>query len=111
MHEPPELVSPEAQEVHRAIRSLIEELDAVDWYGQRAEATSDDELRGILLHHRNEEIEHAMMLLEWLRRRVPILEEQIRLRIGREGPIVFEKTEGPAGPGPGLGIGSLREGR
>ena len=68
LHEEREKVPPDKQDLHRAIDSLREELEAVDWYQQRASACSDDGLRRILLHHRKDEIEHAMMLVEWLRR-------------------------------------------
>lgn len=67
-HEPPELISNEAKDYHRAIVSLIEELEAIDWYHQRVEATSNNDLKGILEHNRDEEKEHAAMLLEWIRR-------------------------------------------
>ncbi len=114
-HEPPELLSAETQDVHRALLSLIEELEATDWYWQRAEATTDDELRQVLLHHRNEEIEHASMLVEWLRRRSPVFDAQIRRHVGREGPIVLENSgvdDSDSGPRAraqlGLGIGSLK---
>jgi hypothetical protein len=66
-HEPSELLSEETKNLHRAIVSLKEELEAADWYQQRAEACSDGELRAVLVHNKNEEIEHAMMILEWLR--------------------------------------------
>ena len=68
LHEPVEALSVSSQDLHRAIVSLKEELEAIDWYQQRAEAASDDALRAILVHNKNEEIEHAMMALEWLRR-------------------------------------------
>ena len=67
-HEPVELLSEKAKDITRAINSIKEELEAVDWYNQRADVTSDPELQQILEHNRNEEMEHAIMLLEWLRR-------------------------------------------
>ena len=67
-HEPYESLSPRTRDLHRAIVSLVEELEAIDWYQQRAEACTDPELRAVLLHNKNEEIEHAFMNLEWLRR-------------------------------------------
>ena len=67
-HEPLDKLSDDTRDMHRAIVSLMEELEAVDWYNQRAEACNDDELRGILEHNRDEEKEHASMLLEWIRR-------------------------------------------
>lgn len=68
-HEPFEALSAETRDMHRAIVSLMEELEAVDWYNQRAEACHDEALKGILQHNRDEEKEHASMLLEWIRRR------------------------------------------
>jgi len=113
-HEPIDLISKQTRELHRGIVSLIEELEAIDWYQQRADACTDDELRGILLHHRDEEIEHAMMNLEWLRRRSPEFESKARIYLFSEGPIleVEERAEaGAAGAGAAngsLGVGSLK---
>jgi ferritin-like protein len=122
-HEPLELLSERTRNLHRAIVSLIEELEAVDWYGQRAEAASDPELKAVLLHHRREEIEHACMNLEWLVRNDPEFAENARTYLFTQGPIteVEEASKAAAGPGgagkgppapgrngPSLGIGSLR---
>jgi hypothetical protein len=113
-HEPLDLLSEETKNLHRAIVSLKEELEAVDWYQQRAEACSDDELRAVLVHNKNEEIEHAMMTLEWLRRHSPVFATNIGTYIGASGPItgVEKQTTGAAGEaGPSsssLGIGSLK---
>ena len=68
-HEPVSELSDETRDMHRAIVSLMEELEAVDWYNQRIDASKDEELRAILAHNREEEKEHASMLLEWIRRR------------------------------------------
>jgi ferritin-like protein len=108
---------------HRALVSIQEELEAVDWYNQRAEAATDDELRAILEHNRDEEKEHAMMVLEWLRRHDPKLDEHMRTYLFTEGSVLqVEKAataaeaagESPAEGGSGasssdqsLGIGSL----
>lgn len=70
-HEPVEELSAETRDMHRAIVSLMEELEAVDWYNQRSDACKDTELKGILEHNRDEEKEHASMLLEWIRRKDP----------------------------------------
>ena len=70
-------LSQDAQEIHRALASLIEELEAVDWYNQRMDVTQDEALRAILEHNRNEEIEHAAMALEWLRRKLPKFDEEL----------------------------------
>jgi ferritin-like protein len=117
-------LKPETIDRHRAIVSIMEELEAVDWYDQRAEAASDAELRAILAHNRDEEKEHAAMALEWLRRRDPGLDAQLRAYLFTEGPIVGREealTGGSDGAAPApaaavsiaggdgsLGIGSLR---
>ena len=115
-HEPYEALSEPTRNLHRAIVSLKEELEAVDWYQQRAEACTDDELRAVLVHNKNEEIEHAMMTLEWLRRHDPVVAANIATYIGASGPIteVEKQTTGggasaPSGSSSGsLGIGSLK---
>jgi uncharacterized protein len=115
-HEPIELLSEGTKNHHRALVSLREELEAVDWYQQRAEACSDAELRAILTHNKNEEIEHAMMTLEWLRRNDAVIASNIDTYIKSSGPITsVEKgatgggSEGSkAPPSPSLGIGSLK---
>ncbi len=118
-HEPIELLSEDTKNLHRAIVSLKEELEAVDWYQQRAEACTDSELRAVLLHNKNEEIEHAMMTLEWLRRKNPVFEENIETYINSKGPITEVEEASTRGGGGGgsaavgsksgsLGIGSLK---
>ncbi len=77
-HEPIDELSDETRDMHRAIVSLMEELEAVDWYNQRADACKDPELRAILAHNRDEEKEHAAMVLEWIRRRDAALSKQLR---------------------------------
>ena len=119
-HEPIELLSQETQDTHRALVSLKEELEAVDWYQQRAEACSDPELSEILIHNKNEEVEHAMMTLEWLRRRIPVFADNVDMYIKSNGKII-EVEELSTGSGEGapkkagssinsrsLGIGSLK---
>jgi len=78
---------------HRAIVSLMEELEAVDWYDQRIDAARDPELRAILAHNRDEEKEHAAMVLEWLRRRDPKWDEQLRDYLFTDKPIVALEDE------------------
>lgn len=119
-HEPIDRLRPETLDHHRAIVSLMEEFEAVDWYDQRVDATEDDSLAAILAHNRDEEKEHAAMTLEWLRRRDPSLDENLRTYLFTEGDILAVEeaaTEGggedggasssPSTP-PSLGIGSLR---
>src|SRR5215212_1239655 len=77
-HEGYERMSEETRNFSRALKSLQEELEAVDWYNQRVEATKDDQLRRILAHNRDEEIEHAMMALEYLRRINPVFDKHMR---------------------------------
>ncbi len=77
-HEPIGELSDETRDMHRAITSLMEELEAVDWYNQRVDACKDDELRAILIHNRDEEKEHAAMVLEWIRRRDPVLNDELK---------------------------------
>jgi uncharacterized protein len=126
-HEPLELLSERTRNLHRAIVSLIEELEAVDWYGQRAEAASDAELKAVLLHHRNEEIEHAFMNLEWLMRNDEAFAANARTYLFTQGPITEieeaatlpdkpqaggsgdgNKSARNADAGRSLGIGSLK---
>ena len=103
-HEPAELLPEETKDFHRAIESLIEELEAVDWYQQRADATKEESLRAVLLHNRNEEVEHAMMTLEWLRRRDPKIDETARTYLFTTIPITeveeAEKAAEVAGESP-----------
>jgi ferritin-like protein len=118
-HEPIELLSEPTKNMHRALVSLREELEAVDWYQQRAEACSDSELQAILIHNKNEEIEHAMMTLEWIRRKSPTFADHAATYLNTTGSILeVEKAAAHGGGGggdsaegetsPSLGIGSLK---
>jgi ferritin-like protein len=78
LHEERDDLKAATLDYHRATISLIEELEAIDWYNQRVDAAQDDELRTILAHNRDEEKEHASMLLEWLRRRDPSIEHELK---------------------------------
>ncbi len=86
-HEPLDKLSAATMDFHRAVESLIEELEAVDWYNQRVDACADGELRAILAHNRDEEIEHASMTLEWIRRVNPVFDRQLRETLFKDGPI------------------------
>lgn len=88
LHEAAEDLNADIIDRHRAVVSLIEELEAVDWYAQRASACKDPELRAILEHNGNEEKEHACMALEWLRRHDPVFDRHLRKFLFREGSIV-----------------------
>ena len=76
-HEPIEELSDDTRDMHRAIVSLMEELEAVDWYNQRVDACKDPELKAILVHNRDEEKEHAAMVLEWIRRRDSAFDKEL----------------------------------
>lgn len=87
LHVPREKLSAKTLNQHYAITSLIEELEAVDWYRQRAEDCDDEALRKILLHNAREELEHAAMVLEWLRRSDPETDEQLQEHLFTDGSI------------------------
>lgn len=77
-HEPVEELSTETKDMHKAIVSLMEELEAVDWYNQRIDACKDEDLKRILVHNRDEEKEHAAMVLEWIRRKDPKFDKELK---------------------------------
>ena len=124
LHVPRDVLSSEARQLHHAIVSLKEELDAVDWYRQRADDTTDKPLREILLHNMREEMEHASMIIEWLRRNnkdfagfldtylyteAPIIEVE-RAAEGEETAAAAPATGTGGDDGRGFTVGSLREG-
>jgi uncharacterized protein len=87
LHEDREQLGPEILDRHRAISTIMEELEAIDWYDQRVKASTDPELQSVLAHNRNEEKEHASMLLEWLRRHDQELDSHLRTYLFSQGPI------------------------
>lgn len=87
LHEASDQLTGRTIDMHRAVVSLIEELEAVDWYNQRAEATQDPQLQAILKHNRDEEIEHASMTLEWIRRNMPKFDEALKTYLFTKGDI------------------------
>ena len=91
-HEPATELSDETRDMHRAIVSLMEELEAVDWYNQRADACKDPELKAILEHNRDEEKEHAAMVLEWIRRKDPALSREMKDYLVTEKPIAHTRA-------------------
>lgn len=116
-HEPLKLLTEDTLDLHRAIVSLVEELEAIDWYQQRAQACKDPGLKAILVHNRDEEVEHAAMMLEWLRRHRPEFDVQLRKYLFSEGPITDiedpqdESVEcDPERRSTSLGIGHLGSG-
>ena len=114
-HEPVELLDEKTRNITRAISSLKEEVEAVDWYNQRVESSDDEDLKEIMAHNRDEEIEHACMTLEWLRRNMPGWDEELRKYLFTEGSIL-EAEQGHGGEGAenggskpgGLNIGKLK---
>lgn len=119
LHESTEQLQPDTIDRHRAIVSIMEELEAIDWYDQRVDAAGDAQLRELLAHNRDEEKEHAAMLLEWLRRHDAKLDEHLRTYLFTSGSLLdIEHAAEPGDAGcvaagsPGddsLGIGSLRK--
>jgi ferritin-like protein len=93
-HEPLNELSAATRDMHRAIVSLMEELEAVDWYNQRADACQDAELTALLEHNRDEEKEHASMLLEWIRRKDPKFSGQLKKYLFTEQPIAHGAASG-----------------
>ena len=109
LHAPREVLSLEARLLHNAITSLMEELEAVDWYRQRADDTEDDALREILLHNMREEMEHASMVLEWIRRHNSDFAGHLKTYLFSNGPITgIEKAAeaAQAGARPARGASS-----
>jgi ferritin-like protein len=114
-HESLDVLKPETLDRHRAIVSIMEELEAVDWYDQRVSATSDPSLAAVLAHNRDEEKEHAAMTLEWLRRRDPVMDQHLRTYLFTEGSILeiehvaeHEGGDDEEDESRSLGIGSLK---
>lgn len=116
LHEDAEKLRQETIDNHRAIVSLMEEIEATDWYEQRVDAATDGELKTILKHNSDEEKEHASMLLEWLRRRDAKWDQNLRTYLFTDKPILSVEKDKDGGGGGGapsddeasLGIGSLR---
>ncbi len=128
LHEPADRLAPETVDRHRALTSIQEELEAVDWYDQRVDAATDAELASVLAHNRDEEKEHAVMTIEWLRRHDPVLDRHLRTYLfttaaitevekeaedidGSNGTAGSNATAGADGGAGSLGIGGLKEAR
>lgn len=86
-HEPIDELTNETRDMHRAIASLMEELEAVDWYNQRVDACKNEELKAILAHNRDEEKEHAAMVLEWIRRQDPSFDKELKDYLFTDPPV------------------------
>jgi len=121
LHEAEEKLRPETIDRHRALTSMMEELEAVDWYDQRVDAAGDPELKEILAHNRDEEKEHFVMTLEWLRRRDAKLSAELEEKLFTTGSLVAKEAAEKEGGGTdrasgatvsdgSLGIGSLKGG-
>lgn len=106
-HEPVDELTKSDRDYSRALNSLKEEIEAVDWYQQRVSTTTDPELKKIVAHNRDEEIEHAVMVLEWLRRNMPGWDEQMRTYLFTTKPIT-ELEEEEEGKENDLRIGKLK---
>ena len=112
LHESADQLRPETKDMHRAIVSLMEELEAIDWYNQRVDVAGDADLRAILAHNRDEEKEHAAMVLEWIRRRDDAFDGHLRTYLFSAGSITGREQaapEGVNGTRPHKSVGSLRE--
>ncbi|HCX64715.1 MAG TPA: hypothetical protein DHN33_05850 [Eubacteriaceae bacterium] len=112
-HEPYEILSEETKNITRAIQSLKEELEAVDWYNQRVQTTSDAELKEIMAHNRDEEIEHACMTIEWLRRNMDKWDDELKTYLFAETSILeaeeaAEGGEAGEGASSGMNVGDLK---
>jgi uncharacterized protein len=118
LHEPADLLDDATIDRHRAMVSLTEELEAIDWYDQRVDATGDPALASILAHNRDDEKEHAAMALEWIRRQDPAFDDELHRHLFTSDPIVSAEAARPPASSPraatastgagSLGIGSLR---
>ncbi len=103
-------LSSEASNIHRALSSVQEELEAIDYYHQRADVSNDADLKAVMLHNRNDEMEHAAMLLEWLRRAMPELDIHMRKFLFTSGSLtaLASGAKPPVAEGKGLGLGSMK---
>ena len=114
LHESEAVLKPETVDRHRAVVSIMEELEAVDWYDQRIDAAGDSELKKILAHNRDEEKEHASMMLEWLRRHDAMLDRHLRTYLFTDKSVLEiekdaeDKDNGGSSDDGSLRIGSLR---
>ncbi len=109
-HEPAEWLDEDTRDTTRIIKSIMEEFEAVDWYNQRMSATSDESLYAILKHNRDEELEHAAMGIEWLRRKIPEFDDELKEILFKDGPITGDHGDDEEGgsPSKGLNIGKMK---
>ncbi len=108
-HEPSGELSDDTRDNTRALISLKEEIEAIDWYNQRLDASKSEQLKALLAHNRDEEMEHASMLLEYLRRNMPGWDENLRKYLFSEGDIThLEKSEKEKNNSGDLGLGKIK---
>jgi uncharacterized protein len=113
-HEPVEFLDEDTLNISRALNSLKEEVEAVDWYHQRVVATKDEELKKIMAHNRDEEIEHACMTIEWLRRNMGAWDEELKTYLFKTGSITeleeeaMGESDTQESSGSSLNIGDLK---
>jgi uncharacterized protein len=93
LHAPRERLTTETISMHQAIVSLMEELEATDWYRQRADDCEDPALKDILLHNMREEIEHASMILEWIRRNSGDFDRELKEYLFKDGDIASHEEK------------------
>ncbi|MDK2959509.1 MAG: uncharacterized protein PWP47_1553 [Synergistaceae bacterium] len=107
--EPADILDQKTADEARALKSLMEEVEAINYYNQRVAATPNTELKELLAHNRNEEIEHAVMLIEWLRRNMEGWDKELKTYLFTTASLLDVETGGGADGTPGgLGIGSLK---
>jgi uncharacterized protein len=109
-HEPPEDLSPQTRDFRRALNSFKEEIEAIDWYQQRIDSCTNEELKKIIEHNKFEEMEHASMMLEWLRRNMEGWDEKLRMYLFTERDLLEEEksAEGDDEKQKDLGIGKIK---
>ena len=108
-HEPPEDLSKQTRDFRRALNSLMEEIEAIDWYQQRIDACIDEQLKKIIEHNKLEEMEHASMALEWLRRNMNGWDEKLKMYLFTEGEIIkLEDVNKNSKTQKDLGIGKIK---
>jgi hypothetical protein len=106
-HESVDQLSEKAKDISRALNSLKEEIEAVDWYNQRVDVTEDAELKAVMAHNRDEEIEHACMTLEWLRRNMDGWDDELKTYLFTKAPITEVEEAGAGSENSGLNIGKM----
>lgn len=106
-HESVDQLSENAKDISRALNSLKEEIEAIDWYNQRVDVTEDAELKAVMAHNRDEEIEHACMTLEWLRRNMDGWDDELKTYLFTQAPITEVEEAGEGADNGGLNIGKM----